>query len=65
MFMKPSNAIADHGQDIEIPKIAQDSQVDYEGELVVVIGRDCKDVAKEDAMQYVLGYTVGNDVSAR
>jgi 2-keto-4-pentenoate hydratase/2-oxohepta-3-ene-1,7-dioic acid hydratase in catechol pathway len=65
MFIKPPNAIADYGQDIEIPKIAQDSQADYEGELVVIIGRDCKDVAKEDAMQHVLGYTVGNDVSTR
>ena len=65
MFMKPPHAIADYGQDIEIPKIAQDSQADYEGELVVVIGTDCKNVAKEDAMQHVLGYTVGNDVSSR
>jgi 2-keto-4-pentenoate hydratase/2-oxohepta-3-ene-1,7-dioic acid hydratase in catechol pathway len=65
MFMKPPNAITDYGADIEIPKIAQDSQADYEGELVVIIARDCKDVAKEDAMQHVLGYTVGNDVSTR
>ena len=65
MFIKPPNAIADYGQDIEIPKIAQDSQADYEGELVVIIGRDCKDVAKDDAMQHVLGYTAGNDVSTR
>jgi 2-keto-4-pentenoate hydratase/2-oxohepta-3-ene-1,7-dioic acid hydratase in catechol pathway len=65
MFAKFPNAIADYGDDIEIPKLIQDNQVDYEGELIVVIGQDCKDVKYEDAMKYVLGYTVGNDLSAR
>ena len=65
MFIKGSRAIADHRQNIEIPRVAQGRQPDYEGELVVVISRDCKDVKKYEAMDYVLGYTVGNDVSTR
>ena len=40
-------------------------QKDYEGELAVVIGTDCRDVSEEDALDCVLGYTVCNDVSAR
>lgn len=56
--------MADHGEDIPIPKIAQE-QCDYEGELVIVIGKDAKNVSEGDALEYVAGYTVGNDVSAR
>jgi transcription initiation factor TFIIH subunit 2 len=41
------------------------AQMDYEGELTVVIGRDAKNVRPEDALDYVLGYTCGNDFSAR
>ncbi|GAM37796.1 hypothetical protein TCE0_033r08020 [Talaromyces pinophilus] len=65
MFIKGSRAIADHRQNIEIPRVAQGRQPDYEGELVIVISRDCKNVKKDEAMDYVLGYTVGNDVSTR
>jgi 2-keto-4-pentenoate hydratase/2-oxohepta-3-ene-1,7-dioic acid hydratase in catechol pathway len=50
---------------VEIPKICQDDQADYEGELVVIIGKDAKNVSKENALDYVLGYTAGNDVSSR
>lgn len=64
IFTKPGPAIADHGEAIPVPKIAQ-SQCDYEGELVIVIGREGKDIAEADALDYVAGYTVGNDVSAR
>lgn len=39
--------------------------MDYEGELCVIIGRDAKNVSADDALEYVLGYTAGNDVSAR
>lgn len=56
--------MADHNEDIPIPVIAQ-SQCDYEGELVFVIGKDAKNVCEEDALDYVAAYTVGNDVSAR
>lgn len=56
--------MADHGEPIPIPAITQ-LQCDYEGELVVLIGKDAKDVTAEDALDYVAAYTVGNDVSAR
>lgn len=64
IFTKPAPAVANHDEAIPIPKIAQ-QQCDYEGELTVLIGRNAKDVRAEDALQYVAGYTVGNDVSAR
>ena len=50
-----------------IPKICQlnGPQVDYEGELAVIIGKDCKNVSKEDAYSVIGGYAVINDVSAR
>jgi 2-keto-4-pentenoate hydratase/2-oxohepta-3-ene-1,7-dioic acid hydratase in catechol pathway len=65
VFFKGSTSIAGHGDVIEIPKICQDDQADYEGELVVVMGKDAKNVSKENALDYVLGYTAGNDVSSR
>lgn len=64
IFTKPSPSVADHNEDIPIPIMAQ-SQVDYEGELVIVIGKDAKNVSEADALQYVAGYTASNDVSAR
>lgn len=64
VFTKPGPSVADHGEDIPIPRIAQ-QQCDYEGELVVLIGKDAKDVSAERALEYVAGYTVGNDISAR
>ncbi|KAK6811586.1 hypothetical protein RU639_012640 [Aspergillus parasiticus] len=39
--------------------------LEYEGELTVVMGRDAKNISEEDALDYVLGYTAGNDLSAR
>lgn len=65
IFFKPNTCIAGHGEDIVIPKIAQNDQADYEGELCFVLGKDAKDVAKEDALSYVAAYTCGNDVSSR
>jgi 2-keto-4-pentenoate hydratase/2-oxohepta-3-ene-1,7-dioic acid hydratase in catechol pathway len=56
--------VADHGEDIPIPKWAS-KKLDYEGELVVLIGKDAKDVPAEEALDYVAGFTAGNDVSAR
>ena len=51
---------------IVVPKCAAaQPEVDYEGELVVIIGKDCKNVSKEEALSYVHGYCIGNDVSAR
>ena len=65
MFPKSTNALAGHGDTIEIPTIAQDNQADYEGELVIVMGKDAKNVSAADALDYVAGYSVANDVSAR
>ena len=65
-FIKPSTSIADYGDDIPIPKCAQDPpEADYEGELCVVIGKRCRDVEPSEAMKFVAGYTIGNDVSTR
>jgi len=64
LFIKASNTLNDPGAVIPIPK--RSDQIDYEGELAVVIGpRSAKNVTKADAMNYVFGYTIANDVSAR
>lgn len=63
LFIKASNSLANPFDEIVVP--ANSSEVDYEAELVVVIGKDCRNVPKEKALEYVLGYTCGNDVSAR
>jgi len=65
VFAKGTNTIQDPEVAIQLPTGAGSSQVDYEGELVAVIGRKCKDVSRERALDYVAGYTCGNDVSAR
>ena len=66
LFIKPAMAVADpYPGKIIIPKVAQDGTSDYEGELTVVIGKTGKDIKEEDAYDYILGYTSGNDVSAR
>lgn len=61
---RANNALIAHGQDVIIPADATD-KVQYEGELVVVIGKRCKNVSEAEALNYVLGYTIGNDVSER
>jgi 2-keto-4-pentenoate hydratase/2-oxohepta-3-ene-1,7-dioic acid hydratase in catechol pathway len=53
------------GDPIEIPRKLASQEVDYECELAVVIGRRCKNVPRDRALDYVLGYTCANDVSAR
>ncbi|KIY03331.1 uncharacterized protein Z520_00022 [Fonsecaea multimorphosa CBS 102226] len=65
IFFKPNTTVQDHDAPVVIPKLAQDDQADYEGELCLVIGRDAKDVSVEQALDYVGGYTAGNDVSSR
>lgn len=64
VFTKPADSIAGPFDDIYVHPDARD-QLDYEGELCFVIGKDCKDVTEEQAFSYVLGYTTGNDISAR
>lgn len=64
LFIKAANALNNPGDPIVIPKVAP-GQVDYECELAVVIGKPAKNVSREEALDYVLGYTCANDVSAR
>jgi len=65
LFVKGINTLQNPGDPIEIPVQAASVEVDYECELAAVIGRACKNVKAADALDYVLGYTCGNDVSAR
>ncbi len=58
------NALVAQDEPIVVPKDATE-QVQYEGELVVVIGKECRNVTQDEALDYVLGYTIGNDVSER
>lgn len=63
LFNKFSNTLAGHQQDIPLPKVSQ--KVDYEAELVLVIGKTSKDVDKSEALNHVFGYCNVNDLSAR
>jgi len=65
MFMKNSGAVQNPGDPILLPRRLRSDRVDYEAELAVVIGTTCHNVRREDAFAHVLGYTCGNDVSAR
>jgi len=65
LFIKNNAALQNPGDPIEIPVKLASTKVDYECELAVVIGRPCKNATRENALDYVLGYTCGNDVSAR
>ena len=63
IFMKTSNALAGNHDTITIE--GESLHYDYEGELVIIIGKSGKNIPREKAMEHILGYTVGNDVSAR
>lgn len=63
LFLKPSSSVVGPGDTIVLPEGAR--RVDAEGELVAIIGRPCRAVSPEQALDYVFGYTCGNDVSAR
>jgi|Deesub1362B_J571_1020462.scaffolds.fasta_scaffold00385_15 2-keto-4-pentenoate hydratase/2-oxohepta-3-ene-1,7-dioic acid hydratase in catechol pathway len=63
IFMKPESAVIGNEDTILLPP--QSKRVDYEGELAIVIGRKCKNVSKDDAEDYIMGYTCFNDVTAR
>jgi 2-keto-4-pentenoate hydratase/2-oxohepta-3-ene-1,7-dioic acid hydratase in catechol pathway len=66
VFRKGQGTIQNPNDPIVVPKVAKDPpEVDFEVELAVIIGRNCKNVSVEKALDYVLGYTVANDVSAR
>ncbi len=63
LFNKFSNALAAHGEEITLP--ADYKEYDYEAELVAVMGKPARDVPQERALDYVFGYTCGNDLSTR
>lgn len=63
VFMKPATAIV--GPNEKIVKRPFVTQLDYEGELAIVVGKKAKDVPVSEALNYIFGYTVLNDVSAR
>lgn len=63
VFSKFNSSLIGHGDTIVLPSLSK--QVDYEAELVVVIGREARHVEKSDAMDHVFGFTAGHDVSAR
>ncbi|HEX7464885.1 MAG TPA: fumarylacetoacetate hydrolase family protein [Actinomycetota bacterium] len=63
VFLKPSTSVSGPGDAIPLPPISR--RIDYEGELVVVIGRIARNVKAEEAYRSILGYTCGNDVTLR
>lgn len=65
LFMKSPWVVQNPWDPILIPTRLPSTKVDYEAELVVVLGKTCKNATRETAMDYVLGYTCGNDVTAR
>ncbi len=65
LFVKGINTLQHPGEPILLPQHLRSDEVDYECELAVVIGKACKNVSRERALDYVLGYTCANDVSAR
>jgi 2-keto-4-pentenoate hydratase/2-oxohepta-3-ene-1,7-dioic acid hydratase in catechol pathway len=65
VFMKNPGAVQHPGDPIVLPRWLRSDRVDYECELAVVIGKPCRNVPRAAALDYVLGYTCANDVSAR
>ncbi len=65
LFMKSVAAVQNPGDPIRLPRHLKSEQVDYECELAVIIGKRCKNVSREQALEHVLGYACANDVSAR
>ncbi|HLI89292.1 MAG TPA: fumarylacetoacetate hydrolase family protein [Ktedonobacteraceae bacterium] len=63
LFAKFRNSLVGPRDAIVLPRVS--NQIDYEAELAVIIGRTCKDVAESEALSYVAGYSIMNDVSAR
>lgn len=63
LFMKPNTCITNPGDPVVYPRYGE--QVEYEGEVVAVIGKLARYVSEEEALNYVLGYTCGNDVTER
>ena len=65
LFIKLTSALQNPDDPIVLPRKLTSDKVDYEAELAVVIGKTCHNVSRENALDYVLGYSCANDVSAR
>lgn len=63
LFLKPPSAVIGAWQPIILP--SQSARVDFEGELAVVIGKTCRNISPDQALEYIFGYTCANDVTAR
>jgi 2-keto-4-pentenoate hydratase/2-oxohepta-3-ene-1,7-dioic acid hydratase in catechol pathway len=63
IFLKPASSVIFNGDSIKIPKMSK--SIHHEVELGVVIGKICKNISKKDAMDYILGYLVALDITAR
>ncbi len=63
IFIKPSTSVIGHAAGVRIPPHSE--QVEHEAELAIVIGKVTRNVAVEDAAQHILGYTIGQDITAR
>jgi 2-keto-4-pentenoate hydratase/2-oxohepta-3-ene-1,7-dioic acid hydratase in catechol pathway len=63
VFLKPTTALLDEGEPIQLPHFSSD--IHHEVEMVVLIGREGRDIAQSDAMEHVVGYGVGLDLTAR
>ncbi len=63
LFLKPPSAILNPGEPIVLPR--QSQQVEHEAELVVVIGKRGRNITTDESHDYIFGYTIGNDVTAR
>ena len=64
IFIKATTSLTAHQRPIVLPKLAP-HEVDYEAELVIVIGKKARNIKPEEVAEYIFGYTCGNDVSAR
>jgi len=64
LFIKAGNSLNTPFGDVITPAVCN-NELDYEGEIAIVIGKECKNVPPERAMDYILGFTVANDISAR
>ncbi|HOW16140.1 MAG TPA: fumarylacetoacetate hydrolase family protein [bacterium] len=64
IFIKGINSIIGLNDGIVLPEFSS-SEVDYEGELVIVIGKSAKDISEDETSDFIFGYTCGNDITAR
>lgn len=65
LFMKNVRSVIGPGEPIRLPRRLRSDEADIEAELAIVLGRDCLNASRQDAMSYVAGFTCANDVSAR